>query len=299
VQGLHGTTCVAGVNLEAIASDDSFNRASGSFVTDGFRVGQRIRTLGFNTAGNNGIWKITSVAALKIIVDGVLSDDDAAAGCAIFGDHMRDGVTKRSFHIEKRFKDITKFISYRGQRVASAAFVLNARQYATMTFTFMGAKGVGADATVMGATVSSVNTHKRIVAGNLVSGLKEGGIALTQACVGLEWSIENGTEGVPTVTSKEYQDISLGTAVIKGKLRLYFQDRVHYSKFESQSYSSLEYKLEDAAGNVYYKDFPNIKYSNIRPVAGGKNQQIIVDCDFQALYSDTYDAQMMIDRIPV
>ncbi len=302
VQGLHGTTCVAGVDLTAANGDNSFTRASGSFITDGFQVGQRIRATGFLTASNNAIWLITAISsATKIIVSGAVAvaSDVAAAGRALFGDHMRDGVTKRHFHLEKRFKDITKFISYRGQRVASASFVLNARSYGVLTFSFMGAKGVSADATVMAATVASVNTHKRIVAGSYVTGLKEGGSSLTVACVGLEWSVENGVEGVPTVTSKEYSDISLGTCVIKGKLRLYFADRVHYDKFQNQSYSSLEYQLSDAAGNVYYKQFPNIKYSNIRPVAGGKNQQIIIDCDFQALYSDTYDAQMMIDRIPV
>lgn len=300
VQGLFGTTCVAGQQLSAANADNSFSRASGSFVTDGFQVGQRVRMIGFATAANNTIWKIETVAATKITVSGgTVQTDVAADGCAIFGDHIRDGQTKKSFHIEKQFKDLSNtFISYRGLRVGKLAFSVASRQIMKLVFTFLGSKGVSGAATVMGNTTPA-NSNKLFVAGANVASLKEGGSALTVACKEISWEVENGLEGQETVTSKEYLDISLGSSMIKGKLQLYFGNLTHYNKFQNHTESSIEKQLQDVDSNVYYVTFPTVKYSNMRPTANAKNTRIIADAEWTAMHNDTYDCQMMIDRIPV
>ena len=299
VQGLFGTTCVAGVNISTTAT--TVVRASGSFVTDGFRVGQRVRLIGFTAGdvGNNAIVQITAVTALALTIAGVtLTVVAPGTGRAIFGDHMRDGTTKRSFQVEKQFKDISKFISYRGMRVSKVAFSVASRSIMKLVYSLMGTKGVSASSTIAGA-ITPANANKLYVAGANVASAKEGGVALTQAVKELSWEVDNGLAGVETVTSKEYLDIALGTAKIKGKAQLYFSDLTHYDKFQNHTVSSLEMQLQDVDSNVYYIQFPTTKYSNFRPNAAGKNQQILVDAEFQALHNDTYSCQMMIDRIPV
>ena len=57
-------------NISAASSDKSFNRSAGSFVADGFKMGQTITTTGFATSANNGSFVITAVTAGKITIGG-------------------------------------------------------------------------------------------------------------------------------------------------------------------------------------------------------------------------------------
>lgn len=301
VQGLFGTTAVAGVNLTAANADNSFSRASGSFVTDGFVVGQRIRAFGFATSSNNAIWQITSIpSATKIIVTGsvAVANDSSAAGCALFGDHVRDGTTARSFHFERQYKDITRFVSYRGLRVGKFSLSISARQIIKAVLSLMGVKGVAAGSTVMGA-LTTANKNKICAAGVNVGTVKEGGSALTQACAELSWDVEAGLEAVDTIESKEHNQINLGTTRVTGRARLYFTDSTYYDKFQDHTESSFEHQITDKAGNVYYVSFPSILYSTAPIATPGKNQQIWADMNFQAISNATYGCQIMIDRIPV
>ena len=56
------------LTLNVVAAAGTFSRGSGSFVTDGFRVGMRIVTSGFTNGGNNTTKVILTVATLVITV---------------------------------------------------------------------------------------------------------------------------------------------------------------------------------------------------------------------------------------
>lgn len=62
-----------------------YTRATGSFVTDGFQVGDEINATGFGTAANNGRGVVTAVSATQLTIDAthVLVTEAAAAGCTI------------------------------------------------------------------------------------------------------------------------------------------------------------------------------------------------------------------------
>jgi hypothetical protein len=51
-----------------VGSTSTFTRASGSFVTDGFKQGQEITTSGYTDGANNGTFIIATVAALTITI---------------------------------------------------------------------------------------------------------------------------------------------------------------------------------------------------------------------------------------
>jgi hypothetical protein len=52
-----------------VAAADKFSRSAGSFVTDGFAVGQTVRSTGFTAGANNGDFVITAVQATLLEVD--------------------------------------------------------------------------------------------------------------------------------------------------------------------------------------------------------------------------------------
>lgn len=59
-----GVTAVAGAG----AGFSEFTRAAGSFVTDGFTVGESVVSSGFTNGANNGTWAISSVAETVLTV---------------------------------------------------------------------------------------------------------------------------------------------------------------------------------------------------------------------------------------
>lgn len=80
-----GNGQIGSVSSTAGASDVSFSttgntitRGSGSFVTDGFRIGMKIAITGAATAGNNGAWTIKSVTALVITTEENLAATEAS-----------------------------------------------------------------------------------------------------------------------------------------------------------------------------------------------------------------------------
>jgi hypothetical protein len=301
VQGLFGTTCVAGVNIETTAT--TVVRASGSFVTDGFQVGQRVRLIGFTggDVGNNQIVKITGVVALTLTVEAspALTVTSAAAGRAIFGDHVRDGVIKRSFAAQRKYEDLTnKFISYRGLRVSKLSLTIAARSIMKLAFTLMGKKGVsGSSAFISTSTPASKN--RVYAAGTNVASVKEGGAVLSQACSEFSFEVDAGLYAVDTIESKEHESIDLGTTMIKGKAKLYFKNFDYYDKFQNHTESGWEVQVRDGDLNVYHYTIPSIRYTASPIGTPGKNQSLFADMSWTAIHNNTFNCEMMIDRIPV
>lgn len=86
-------TLVSNMGTASIATTSTITRSSGSFVTDGFLVGQRIAILPVNpedgsnltTAGNGLICTLTAVAATTLTVSGTpLTAETILAGFAIY-----------------------------------------------------------------------------------------------------------------------------------------------------------------------------------------------------------------------
>jgi Putative phage tail protein len=65
-----GLPALSGVNLSATAGTQTVTRASGSWLTDGFLVGQEIDTLGFSSAANNRRRRISALTATDMTLTG-------------------------------------------------------------------------------------------------------------------------------------------------------------------------------------------------------------------------------------
>lgn len=74
-----------GANIAVDSGAKTFTRISGSFITDGFKNGDKILTAGFTNAGNNGTFTITTITATVITCSGAagLVTEASAAGRTI------------------------------------------------------------------------------------------------------------------------------------------------------------------------------------------------------------------------
>jgi len=71
--------------LSAVASGNKFTRASGSFVDDGWVVGMRGASSGFDNSDgqNNGTWAVSSVSATELAVTGITLVNEADKATAL------------------------------------------------------------------------------------------------------------------------------------------------------------------------------------------------------------------------
>ncbi len=102
-----GLPVTTGINL-AIASN-AVTRGSGSFLTDGFLVGQWVDLSGWATADNNRRYQISVLSALSMTLDGTLTNESSGAGrvvqaatpafCYTSAQQTADGGAKSSFYL--------------------------------------------------------------------------------------------------------------------------------------------------------------------------------------------------------
>lgn len=77
-------------NLTFTAADDTIARSAGSWITDGFAVGQTVRVVG--SASNDITATATAVSASDLAVDASLSDEGPVADCTVTAggaEHLR------------------------------------------------------------------------------------------------------------------------------------------------------------------------------------------------------------------
>lgn len=92
VQTVLGIGSPAGLDF---ATTSTITRSTGSFVTDGFKVGSRVLVQGAAVAGNNGTFTLTDVAATTLTVSGTPFTAGADATAVLAVDRRAEGLTVR------------------------------------------------------------------------------------------------------------------------------------------------------------------------------------------------------------
>jgi hypothetical protein len=127
--------------------------------------------------------------------------------------------------------------------------------------------------------------------------IQEGGGAST-VVTSLSLNIDNGIEGLFAVGSDTVVDTGIGRSNVTGTLEVYFESQTLLNKFWNETESSLQFTLQDAAGNKQIWNLPRIKYTGGQPDVSGEGP-IIVSMPFQALYDSSDQTNIYIDRDPV
>ena len=127
--------------IDASDTDNSFNDSANGFGS--LVVGQWVKVSGFTTAANNGIFKLTSVAAGKIIVSGGTLVTEAVGDSVtiVMGAQAVNGTTKISFNIERKYTDLSnEFALFTGCMVNGFGLSVALKNMVTASFDFAGKK---------------------------------------------------------------------------------------------------------------------------------------------------------------
>lgn len=288
-----GSTTGASLTIAASGSFYTITRAAGSWLTDGFYVGNVIRLsgAGFAPANVGKNIQILSITALVLTVRtfdaNTLTPEGpiAAAGAAVVGKQTfapLTGHTSDSFTIEEFYGGgVNVSEIHAGNKVGSIAVQLPASGFCTVDVSFMGKGMMKTGNTQHFATATAASTTGLTVgiSGSvLVNGVPAG--VITNA----SFNLDRGLESAVVVGSRYAADIFDGRVNVTGDFSTYFENSVYRDYFINETKISLVFALttgSEANAEVISFVLPSVKLGSVTRNDGEAG--IVQDHSFQAL----------------
>lgn len=226
---------------------------------------------------------------------GDLDDILQAVLCGTWtGDVLKAGVTRRSFTIERRFRDLAvpEFHRYTGAEFNAFSLAVSPNAIVTATFGVVG-KGLALATTAIASSTYPAASDVQPF-DSFTGSITEGGSAIA-VVTSIEMSLENGLEPLFAVGSVTTNRPSIGKSRLTGTMTTYFESKTLYQKFIDETSSSIVLTLVDLDGNSYEFDLPNVKYNSGQPDVSGEGA-VTVSMDFIALYDASDASQIVITR---
>lgn len=259
-----------------IAASGSYwtvTRAAGSYLTDGFKVGDVIRiTAAGGNAANTGknllILTLTATVATVMVLNGtamVAEGPIASATIAVQGKKTfapTSGHTDDSFTVEEFYADIAQSEVYTGMKVNTFGLSIPATGLVTADFGFVGKDLAQTGTTAYFTSPTAQGTTGIFAAVNgalLVNGTP---VALvTDVAVNLNRNMQNAT----VVGSNSIADIFEGRILVDGTFSAYFQDGTFRDMFNNETEVSLVVAVttsNDKAADFMTVVLPRIKVNS-------------------------------------
>lgn len=291
-----GSTTGAIITVTAAAVAPHFVRSAGSFLTDGFKIGDVVRWTGWAsgaTANNSRNYIISALTATQMTVvdpgSATATVAAKAAGdsvtCTVFGKKTyipTTGHTDDSYSIERYYSDVTQSELFLGVKVGglSAKFAQGAMGDLSMPLMGAGYTNGTSQYFTSPTAVSSTSVLAGANAGMLVAG---SAVAYVRE---LSLTLDNGLSSVPVIGSNAVQGIVQGPMKVTGSLTAYFQDAVMRDYFLNETEVSLIFAAFTSPGlTADFLQFcmPRVKFMNAdKPDGPGV---LTLPLSFQALYN--------------
>jgi hypothetical protein len=288
-----GTTTGASLTIATSGSFYTITRAAGSWLTDGFYVGNVIRLsgAGFAPANVGKNIQILSITALVLTVRtfdaNTLTPEGpiAAAGAAVVGKQTfapLTGHTSDSFTVEEFYGGgVNVSEVHAGNKVGSIAVQLPASGFCTVDVSFMGKGMMKTGNTQHFATATAASTSGLTVgiSGSVLVNSVPAGV-ITNA----SFTLDRGLEAAVVVGSKYAADIFDGRVNVTGDFSTYLENPVYRDYFINETKISLVFALttgSEANAEVISFVLPSVKLGSATRNDGEAG--IVQDHSFQAL----------------
>ena len=264
---------VAGLTIASVTADIAaavglgtkaftVTRSTGSWITNGVRVGMLVQFTGATKPENNtNNVLVIGVSALVLTVQ-VLSDTmlvaESAATLAVAQPGKQTwapltGHTDDSYTFEEWYADIAQSEVYTGNKVGSVAMQLPSTGLVTCDITFMG-KNLQQDGTVAYFTTPTAANTEGIFAA--VSGAVVVNGVPRALITSADFTIDRGLEAANVVGSNFAADVFTGRIRANGNISTYFVDGQFRDYFNDETEISLVFALtngteKDAAAMTF------------------------------------------------
>ena len=290
---LRGTISSATVALaSATVAASSITGMAGTNFVASFTAGQWVKT-------SNGaqVAKITALTSTVLTVVGTTLVAGVVS-TSVTGRSLTNGTTKTSYFIETDFGGIAAVKYQSGMRVNTANITAAAQQIITGTFDFVGKRGFTASTTVASTVVTAAGTNTPMTAAANVPTILSDDAVLSTSVNSFSVDINNNMAPRPTVGSKFSSEPVDGGLDVTGNLNVYFDSISFYNKLINHTSFSLDYVFRDDSNNVVVVSLPEIKAASGDPVAAGKDEDVFLSLDFQAIKDPTLAYTIRIDFLP-
>lgn len=198
---------------------------------------------------------------------------------------LKNGSTQKAFTLEKTFEagGTDQYHRFTGAVANTMSLAVQAGQIVTGNFGFLAKGMTAAQAIVSGATYTAVNTNPVI---NAASNF--GSLAVTGApgieLTALNLNITNNLRQQQVIGSIESRGIGTGRFEVTGDLTAYFENEDLYDLFLAGTAADLTFRLGGASATKYDFEIANLKFETGEVVAGGNDQDVMVQLSFRGLF---------------
>lgn len=276
---------------------------TGANAFTNLEVGQWFKLIAPSDAANGAYLKVASRTTTVITVDAATplpgsGTRIAVANCQISSSRLKNGVTQRSFTVEKEFADVGQFFAFRGMTASEFSLEFASGQILGGSVNFMGKDSIQSVSTTLPGTPVASQTYDVMNAVSGVGNIMEAGVALTgQFIKKLSLKINNGLREQTAIGTLGAVAIAAGTLNVSGDIELYLADAAMYNKFRNNTATSLSFRCKDGAGNGYVVTLPKIKFSSMQVQAGGLDADVMLAGGYQALMGAVEGKTLLIDRV--
>ena len=284
-------------------TDNSFNQSGGGFST--IPVGQWLRSSGFSNAANNGVFKVVAKpSSNKIIVAGKVEilTEGAASRTITCGPQIVNGVSFKSYSLEKRFTDLaSEFAQLTGQSISGMSLSIQRGAFMTGSFSFSGKRDTPSVATVAGSVVAATTTPTMTATDDLdyfMEGWDAVGGIRAMSATGLTVNLTNNLRAQSDAGDYGPRSMGSGSVAVSGTVTAYFRDRALLDKATALTQTGLAAVLRrQGAPNGWVIELPAVKFTSSRRVGGGLNQDIMAELQYTAFRNASEDATIRIVRL--
>ena len=270
-----GSLTTVGIN----ATTRTLSRSTGSFITDGFKVGDIIRASGFVATVNNGKnLRLATVAALSMtyVADawlGTLTTETAGATVTLSAAGKKlsvplTGHTNDYFTIEEWNEDIAQSETDLDCKVSSMAIDIPANGNAPINFGFLGRNATYATSQYFSSPTAAPNGDLLAGTTGLLSYNGVDSVVLTNVSINLD----AGAEIKAVVGSNISPDVFTSAVVVSGSMSALYEDATILNDFDDEVEAPLFVYLfanDTAASDFVIIKLPNVKINSAEKGSDG------------------------------
>lgn len=274
--GVWETPVSSGVDMGVIvvsATVRGITRASGSWITDGFRIGDIVTTSGFSTAGNNGQFRInggdagpgTAMSALAFNVEDVdqtmVTEASGPGQTVTLTGRRMDCVTGiNAFTLERVFADVAQYEVFKGCVINEFGLQVQPEAIVGGSINILGMSA----AAMTGTSIS--NQSPAALVGRSPMAAFDGRVyeasTLNAVMTGMSFTLQRNRSLNPVIGSEFSPGVFEGQADLQGTADFYFETPTQYNKFVNETESSIWQRLQDPASATSFINVvvPRVKY---------------------------------------
>lgn len=199
-----------------------------------------------------------------------------------------NGVLEKSFSVQKRFSDVTRYMLFTGVRANTMNLSIGPNKIITGSFGCL-AKGATSSASgFAGATLPAGPTNVPMNGAAGVTLNQVDGAAITGGLMNFSLDVNNNLRAQDAVGSLSAQAVVNGKFQVTGDFEVYFADGSLYDKFQNMTAMAIKLEMtETGVANKITIDVPRAKLETAEVVAQGTDTDVMLKSTYRGLYDVT------------